>query len=125
MHASPEKRDAYVNEAMREGFILTAAFSDLLVLYEKQPDSMKLHYPDMLAAIDVKKNDWRAFNLRNRHPLRMVAPPAKLKLDPIEENLQNAEGVYEAGNYDLAQKIFKLVLQETADKVMQGRAYYG
>lgn len=127
MHGGQEKRDAYVNEAMRQGFILTAGFAELLVRYEHQPDSMRLHYPDMLAALDVKKERKRLETVQfaQSAPNRIVAPPAKLKLDPIEENLQNAEGVYEQGNYELAGKIFKTVLQETADKVMQGRAYYG
>ena len=128
MHGGEEKRQLYVNEAMREGFILTAAFEEQLAQYEKQPDSLRLHYPDMLAAIDVKKERKRLETVqfaKSAPPNKIVAAPAKLKLDPIEENLQNAEGVYEQGNYELAGKIFKTVLQETADKVMQGRAYYG
>src|SRR5581483_12180290 len=30
MHATPEKRQAFVDQAMREGYVLTAAFADLL-----------------------------------------------------------------------------------------------
>ncbi len=48
-----------MNQAMREGFILTAAFADLLPAYEKQPDAMRLYYPDLIAAVDVKKEDKR------------------------------------------------------------------
>lgn len=127
MHGGETQREAAVNEAMREGFILTAAFADLLVKYEHQPDAMKIYYPDMLAAIDVRKERKRleGIEFAKSAPNRVVAAPAKLKLDPIEENLQNAEGVYEQGNYELAGKIFKTVLEETADKAMQGRAYYG
>jgi predicted negative regulator of RcsB-dependent stress response len=127
MHASEDKRAAYVDQAMREGFILTAAFADLLVKYEHQPESMKMHYPDMLAAIDVKKEKKRLETIQFAQsvPTRIIAPPAKLKLDPLEESLQNAEGIYEQGNYEQASKIFRNVLTQTADKVMQGRAYYG
>jgi predicted negative regulator of RcsB-dependent stress response len=120
-------REAAVNEAMRQGFILTAVFAECLTRYEHQPDSMKLYYPDMLAAIDVKREKKRLETVQfaQSAPNRVVAAPAKLKLDPVEENLQNAEGVYEQGNYELAGKIFKFVLQETTDKSFQGRAYYG
>jgi predicted negative regulator of RcsB-dependent stress response len=127
MHANEEKRAAYVNQAMSQGFILTAAFAELLVRYEHQPDSMKLHYPDMLAAIDVKKEKKRLENIEfaKSTPTKILAPPERLKLDPVEENLQNAEGIYESGDYESANKIFKNVLTQTADKIMQGRAYYG
>jgi hypothetical protein len=46
MHGQ-ENRDAYVTSAMREGYILTAAFAELLPLYEKQPIAMRLYYPDL------------------------------------------------------------------------------
>lgn len=127
MRGSTEKREAYVDEQLRLGFILTPAFADLLERYERQSDSMKLFYPDMLAAIDVRKERKRLETVKfaQSNPDGVAAPPSKLQLDPVEEDLQNAEGVYEQGNYELAGKIFKKVLEQTADKSMQGRAYYG
>jgi len=127
LHGTPEKRESYVNDAMRQGFILTAAFATVLERYEHQADSLRLYYPDMLAAIDVKKERKRLENIHfaPAAPSRIVAAPAKLQLDPTEESLQNAEGIYEEGNYELAGKIFKNVLEQTTDKSMQGRAYYG
>jgi len=127
LHADEEKRAAYVNQAMSEGFILTAAFAELLKRYEHMPDSLKMYYPDMIAAIDVKKEKKRIESVQfaKSAPTRIIAPHAKLKLDPVEESLQMAEGIYEAGNYDAANHIFKTVLTATADKIMQGRAYYG
>ena len=59
LHGTPEKKQDFVSQAMREGYILTAAFADLLPAYEKQPDAMRLYYPDLIAAIDVKKEDKR------------------------------------------------------------------
>jgi tetratricopeptide (TPR) repeat protein len=127
MHANEEKRAAYVNQAMSQGFILTAAFAEQLVRYEHQPDSLKLYYPDMLAGIDVRKEKKRLETVQfvQSVPTKIVAPPAKMKLDPVEESLQTAEGIYESGNYEAATHIFKTVLTATADKIMQGRAYYG
>jgi predicted negative regulator of RcsB-dependent stress response len=127
MHGGEEKRQAYVNQAMSQGFILTAAFADLLQRYEHQQDALRLYYPDMLAAIDVKKERKRIETVQfvQSLPTKVIAPPAILKLDPLEEGLQNAEGLYEQGNYEAAEKIFKKVLGVTADKSMKGRAYYG
>ena len=56
---------------------------------------------------------------------RIVAPPSRMKLDPAEETLESAEGMYEARDYKNAENAFKKVFSETADKSMHGRAYYG
>jgi predicted negative regulator of RcsB-dependent stress response len=58
-------------------------------------------------------------------PQKVVAPPAKPEIDPSEAALEGAEGLYEQGDYDHARDAFKQVLQRTADKSLQGRAYYG
>ncbi len=127
MHGSAAQKEAFVDEAVREGFILTAAFADLLPAYEKQPDAFRMYYPDLIAAVDVHKEQKRLKNVQfaERMPERVIAPPAKLQLDPAEESLESAEGMYEQGDYDEALKVFKKVFQQTTDKSMQGRAYYG
>lgn len=127
MHEGPEARQAFVNEAMREGFILTAAFADLLPNYEKQPDAFRLYYPDLINAVDVRKEEKRLKSVQfvQSLPPKVIAPPAKLQLDPAEEALEGAEGMYEQGDYENARKTFKRVLEETTDRSMQGRAYYG
>ena len=116
-----------MNESVGEGFILTAAFADLLPNYEKQPDAFRLYYPDLIAGIDVHKEEKRLKNVEfvQSLPVKVVAPPAKMQLDPAEESLQGAEGLYEQADYENARKLFKKVFEQTTDKSMQGRAYYG
>jgi predicted negative regulator of RcsB-dependent stress response len=127
LHGGNEKREAFVNQAMREGFILTAAFADSLLAYEKQPDAFRLYYPDLIAAVDVKKEQKRLKSVEFVQSVapRVIAPPSRLQLNPAEASLQSAEGLYEQADYENAQKIFKKVFEQTADKSMQGRAYYG
>jgi tetratricopeptide (TPR) repeat protein len=127
IHEGNGKREAFVNQAVREGFILTAAFADLLPAYERQPDAFRLYYPQLIAAVDVKKEQKRLRSVEFAQSVapRVIAPPAKLQLDPAEASLQSAEGLYEQGDYESAQKTFKKVFEQTADKSMQGRAYYG
>jgi predicted negative regulator of RcsB-dependent stress response len=127
MHGGAEKRTAFVQQAMREGFILTAALADLLPAYEKQPDAFRLYYPDLIAAVDVKKEEKRLRTVQYVQSIapRIIAPPAQLKLTPAEESLEAAEGLYEQHDYENAQKTFKKVFEQTTDKLLQGRAYYG
>lgn len=127
MHGGSEKRDAYVNTAMKEGFILTAAFADLLPRYEARPDAFRLYYPDLIAAVDVKKEQKRLRDVQFVQTVapRIIAPPTRMQLDPAEESLETAEGLYEQRDLSNAEKMFKKVFEQTADKSMHGRAYYG
>jgi len=127
MHGGEEARAAFVNQAMREGYILTAAFAELLPKYEKQQDAFRLYYPDLISAVDVKKEQKRLKGIEFAQSAapRVIAPPAKLELPPAEQSLESAEGLYEQGDYENAKKLFKKVFEQTPDKSMQGRAYYG
>ena len=127
MHGGPEKRELFVNDAMRQGFILTAAFADLLPAYEKQQDAFRLYYPDLVAAVDVHKEEKRLRRVEfvQSAPPRVIAPPAKMQLDPSEESLATAEGLYEQHDLENARKFFKKALEQTSNKKFQGRAGYG
>jgi predicted negative regulator of RcsB-dependent stress response len=127
MRGGAEKRAAFVDRAMREGFILTAALADLLPSYEKQPDAFRLYYPDLIAAVDVKKEEKRLRTVQYVQSIapRVIAAPSRLELSPAEASLEAAEGLYEQHEYESAQKTFKKVFEQTADKALQGRAYYG
>jgi predicted negative regulator of RcsB-dependent stress response len=48
-----------------------------------------------------------------------------MEISPAEESLQMAEGLYEQRDLETAAKVFRKVFEQTADKNMQGRAYYG
>ena len=127
MHGSPEKRQEFVNQAMREGFILTAEFAELLPAYEKQQDAFRLYYPDLISAIDVGKEQKRLKKVQfvESMPPRVIAPPAKIQLEPGEETLEAAQGLYEQKDLEGARKLFRKALEQSNDKTKQGQAYYG
>ena len=127
LHGGAGKREALVDQAMGEGFILTAAFAESLERYEKQPDAFRLYYPQIIAAIDVKKERKRLANVQFVESVapKVVAPAAKMQIEPAEESLQTAEGLYEQSDLENAQATFKKVFGQTADQTLHGRAYYG
>lgn len=127
LHGNVDERSAFVNEAMREGYILTAEFADLLPAYEKQDEALRLYYPDLVNAIDVRKVEKQLKKVQfvQSIPARVVAPPAQMQLSPAEDSLERAEGLYEQHDFTNAQKLFRKVFEQTTDKSMQGRAYYG
>ncbi|MGA8027728.1 MAG: tetratricopeptide repeat protein [Bryobacteraceae bacterium] len=127
MHENPQRRQEFISEAMREGFILTAGFAELLPAYEKQDEAFRLYYPDLVSAIDVSKEQKRLKHIDFAQTIapKVIAPPAKMQLDPAEESLQTAEGLYEQHDLDNARKVFKKVFEQTNDRAKQGRANYG
>ncbi|HWF48735.1 MAG TPA: tetratricopeptide repeat protein [Bryobacteraceae bacterium] len=127
MHASADKKQEYIDQAMREGFILTAAFADALAQYEKQEIAMRIYYPDLIDAIDVKKEEKRLRKVDFVQSVapKVIAPPATLQLPPAEQSLEAAEGLYEQKDFDGAEKSFKKVYEQTDNKVLQARATFG
>ncbi len=127
MHGGTEKRQAFINQAMREGFILTAGLAELLPNYEKQQDAFRIYYPDLISALDVRKEEKRLRNIEFAQSVapRVIAPPARMQLDPAEEFLQSADGLFGQKDYENARKLYRKALEQTSDKAKQGRAYYG
>ena len=127
MHGNAEQRAALVHEAMREGFVLTAGFADLLPAYEKQQESLRIYYPELITAIDVRKETKRlkTIDFVQSVPPRVIAPAAKMEISPADESLQAADGSMEQKDYETAKKYYKKALEQTADKAKQGQALYG
>jgi len=127
MHGNEEARAAFVNEAMREGYIMTAGLAELLPAYEKQQEALRLYYPDLINALDVHKveKQLKKVEFVQSLPPRVVATPVQVQLNPAEESLEKAEGLYEQRDFVNAEKLFRKVFEQTTDKSMQGRAYYG
>ncbi len=66
---------------MKEGFILTASFADLLPAYEKQQESFRIYYPGTNQRHRCQKEEKRLKNVEfvQSLPPRVIAPPAKCR----------------------------------------------
>lgn len=128
MHGA-EKRQAYVDQAMREGFILTAAFADLLPQYEKQPSAMKLYYPDLINAIDVNKERKRLRNVQFAAsvPERTVQapPPTPQQSNEAVHAVQEAQALVAQHDLVNSKKLFQKSLEQTDSKQLHSQAYFG
>lgn len=125
-------KQAVIDEAMREGFVLTAAFAEQLPAYEKQERAMRLYFPDMVAAIDVKKEEQRlaGITFAEQKAVRAVrVTPAevapKAPSSPAAKTLEAAEEKYDSRDLTAAKEGYLRVVQQTADRILQARAYYG
>src|ERR1700733_13636402 len=57
--ASGAKKQELVNQALTQGFVLTPALAEGLAVYEKQPESLRNYFPDLLGLIDLEHEDRR------------------------------------------------------------------
>ncbi len=119
-----------VNQALREGFILTPFFAEQLPLFEKQQADMRLYFPEMVKALDLKREDARLVNVQFvEHVKERRAKEAPVRRPPelagAAKSLEEAETLYTARNLEPARQTYLRVLQETDEKPLHAKAYYG
>ena len=127
----PAQKAGKIDEALREGYVLAPFFYEQLPVYEKQEKSMRLYYPDMIAAISLDTENKRLANVQwaEKRSARVVraageAPPKKILAGPAK-TLEDAENFYWQKQYDQAREKYAAVLQETDSQPYHAKAYYG
>src|SRR5260370_437361 len=117
---SEAERAQSIEEADKEGYILTRYFYDALGKFEKDPASMRNVYADLLSSIDVGKEMKRASVIQ----FASEAAPELLHLArPRNEHLLlNAERRLAAGDPETAQKLAQQALDEQEED--SGRALF-
>jgi tetratricopeptide (TPR) repeat protein len=124
------KGAAHVDQALREGFVLAPYFFEALGKYEQQEVSMKLYYPEMIDQIDLKKEDKRLASVdfvkeKPTKKIRVVAAEEKLQLTGVFKTLEQGEELYGQQKFDAARDAFLKALQETDEKPLHAKSYYG
>jgi tetratricopeptide (TPR) repeat protein len=125
------KRDAAVQQAFREGFVMVPAFADGLAGYEKQELALRLYFPDMVLAIDLHREERRLTTVqfvreRAVKTAKVIVPPApKVELTPAQKALLEADALYKDRQLDAAKDAYSKLLRNSPDRAVHARAYYG
>ncbi len=124
------RRQAIVDESMKEGYILTAHFAEQLPQYEKQELAMKFYFPDLITSINLSKEEKRLehFEFASKRTERVAkSAPKAPEPEPsaVEKALDEAEKLYTARDLGKARDAFAAILTKTDARPMQARAYYG
>lgn len=119
-----------VDQSFREGFILTPYFYDHLPTYEKQERSMRLYYPEMISAIDLKYEDKRLAKVqwadaKATKTIRVTSEAKKPLFTGVLKTLEDAEDLYNQKQYPKAKEKFSAALQETDSRPLQAKSYFG
>jgi tetratricopeptide (TPR) repeat protein len=123
-------RQALVDQALREGFVLTPAMADGLAVYEKQDESLRLYYLDLVGQIDLDREDKRLEKVKfSRDATVKKAPIAPPPSEPVitgtAKTLEEAEELYAKRDLPRARESFLKVLQVPGETTLHARAYYG
>jgi tetratricopeptide (TPR) repeat protein len=124
------RKPVLAGQAFREGFILAPHFAEQLPAYEKQPQAMRLYFPELVDSIDLRREDLRlqkvefAATPRVRHP-RVVPPQAKPEPAGVHKTIEEAEQLYSNHDLEKARQAYLRVLRETAETPLHAHAYYG
>lgn len=124
------RQPAQVTQAMREGFVLTPAFSEGLPKYEKQEDVMRDYFPELLKSIDPKKEAVRLDKIdflteRAVRTVRVIVPAKPPVLTGVAKALEDAEELFRTQKLAEAKAAWSTLMAGTAEKPAQARAYYG
>lgn len=119
-----------VDQALREGFILVPYFYEALAGYEKQEVAMRLYYPELIDGIDLKKEDKRLQGVEflSARPVKTISVSRReqpVELTGVFKTLEDAEDLYRAKKYAEAKPLFLRALQETPERPLHAKAYYG
>ena len=120
-----------VDEAVREGYILTPFFNEQLALYEKQPQSMKLFFPAMVAALNVKHETKRLAHVTfaTEFPQQTAVvteqrPQITLSL-AAQSVEQGDRSYYDKQDLDSARKLYERALEQPGTPTEHSKAFYG
>jgi len=126
-----DRKPAEVEEALREGFVLTPAIAEQLEVYETQEQAMRLYFPDLINGIDLKREEARLDHI----DFLSAAPARRLRTVTHEEKppeltgaaktLDQAEKAYADRDLARARDTYLQVLKQTSEPPMHAKAYYG
>lgn len=126
-----DKNPAEIDQAARQGFVLTPYFAEQLPVFEKQDRGMRFYLEDIINAIDLKRESRRIAGIkfdaaplvRVGHQVSIAAPVPKLSASA--RTLQQAEDLYASRSLDQAKDLYLKSLEQTGSAEEHARAWFG
>ena len=124
-----DKNRAGIQQAMRQGYVLTEFFSEQLPVFEQQQQGMRFYAEEMVNAIDLKHETARiagvkfdSGQLQRKGQQVTVAGP---ELSPSAKTLEEAEASYTAKSLDKSRDLFLKSLEQRGSAEEHAQAWYG
>jgi len=126
-----DKNPREIEQAARQGYILTPFFAEQLPVFERQEQGMRFYFEEMANAIDLKQEDTRIASIKlDAAPLvrlgkQVTVQAPEPQLSPSAATLEKAEDVYRARNLDAAKELYLKSLEEQGSPAEHAQAWYG
>lgn len=126
-----DKNRGEVDQAARQGYIMTPYFAEQLPVFEKQEQGLRYYFEEMVAGIDLKRESNRIGDIKfDAAPLvrlgkQVTVAAPEPKLSPSGKTLEKAEDLYTNRSLDQAKELYLKSLQETGSAVEHAQAWYG
>jgi tetratricopeptide (TPR) repeat protein len=124
-----DKNKAGIQQAMRQGYVLTEFFSEQLPAFEQQQQGMRFYAEEMVNAIDLKNETARisavkfdSGQLQRKAQQVTVAAP---ELSPSAKTLEQAESLYSGKQYEKSRDLFLKSLEQKGSAEEHAQAWYG
>jgi len=122
-------REKLLGQDLREGYVLTSGMVESLATYEKQEQSMRFYFPDLIGTIDLDREDKRLANVQFAQTasvkVKHTLPPPAPVLTGAAKTLSEAEELYSKRDLGQARLKYLRALEQPAENSMHARAYYG
>jgi tetratricopeptide (TPR) repeat protein len=124
-----QNRQAAVDQALREGFVLTPGLADGLAAYEKQEQALRFYFPDLIGQIDLAREDKRLEHVQfaSAPSVKKIkhSPPPEPVLTGAAKSLEEAEDLYSKRQLEPARQRYLRALEQAGDNTVHAKAYYG
>jgi tetratricopeptide (TPR) repeat protein len=130
IEARLDHKPEQAHQAELEGYILTDYFAEQIPAYLKQEQAMRYYYPQMIASMDLRREDTRLSGIEfvSKAPARTVKVVEKSQPEEPKgphKTLAQAEQFYKDRDLEGARQLFLKALEESTDKPLHAQAYYG
>ena len=125
-----DRKPAMVEEALKEGYVLTPALTEQLALYEKQDAAFRIYFPNLFAALDFKKEEQRLSKVEftaasNGRLVRAAQNNRPPELVGQAKLLAEADQLYSERNLGQAKQAYLKVLEGPDEQNGHAKSYYG
>ena len=125
-----QNRQAMVDQALHEGFVLTPALAEGMAAYEKQEQSFRLYYLDLIGQIDLVREDKRLEKVQFAKEsavkiAKSAPPPPPPVLTGAAKMMADADEFYAKHDLDKARQEYLKIAQQPNESALHAKAYYG
>lgn len=126
-----DKNPGEVDQAARQGYVLTPFFAEQLPVFEKQQQGMRFYFEDMADAIDLKREDTRIGAIKfDAAPLvrqgrQVSVPTPEPVLSPSGQTVAKAEDLYLKRSLEDAKQLYLKSLEQSGSAEEHAQAWYG